>query len=272
MSSSKIFDIPVRLGVLATSIREYFDHYQSMYQFEEIVKLGFNEIYILDDTFNTNRQRVIDICEEVIRRRIKIRWSTRARVYPFDKDMMRLLKEAGCSRLHVGVESLDPDILKYMGKNQSLDQISDFFKLCREFNIETLGYLIIGFPGETREYRLNLLDKALKLGMTYAFVNILFPLPKTQYYQSLLENGVFERDYWADFIQNPSPDFELPLPRSPELQSELEAIADDFHRRFCFRPKFIMREFRRSFRNPGMLIEKAKLATMLMDRTSKVKT
>ena len=237
-------------------------------EFEEITALGIREIYVLDDTFNINRQRVLDICNELISRNIKVRWSTRARVAPFDADMMRLMKEAGCTRLHVGVESLDPGLLKYMGKKETLEQIRSFFKLCRDFNMETLGYFIIGFPGETKEYRERFLKEVLKLDVTYAFCNILYPLAKTQYYKSLLDNTTFKEDYWADFIRNPKKDFELPLPRSPESQREMETLADDFHRKFCFRPEFILRELRRSFRNPRMLLRKAKLAVLLIIRTS----
>lgn len=240
-------------------------------EFEEIVALGFGEVYILDDTFNANRQRVIDICEEILRRGIRIRWSTRARVAPFDREMMRLMKEAGCTRLHVGVESLDPATLKYMGKGQTLEQIQSFFSLCRELHMETLGYFIIGFPEETREYRKTLLDQVLKLHPTYAFCNILYPLAKTQYYKSLLENGTFQEDYWAGFLKNPTRAYELPLPRSRELQHELEAVADEFHRKFCFRPEFILREFRKTLRNPRMLLQKAKLAVLLLIRTGEGK-
>jgi radical SAM superfamily enzyme YgiQ (UPF0313 family) len=134
--------------------------------------------------------------------------------------------------------------------------------------METLGYFIIGFPGETKEYRERFLKEVLKLNVTYAFCNILYPLAKTQYYKSLLDNTTFKEDYWADFIRNPKKDFELPLPRSPESQREMETLADDFHRKFCFRPEFILRELRRSFRNPRMLLRKAKLAVLLIIRTS----
>ena len=133
--------------------------------------------------------------------------------------------------------------------------------------METLGYFMIGFPNETREYRERLLDEVIKLGITYCFFNILDPMPKTQYYQSFLDDGTFKEDYWADFIRNPQKDFIAPLPRSPELQKELEAQADAFHRRFCYRPKFILRELRRSLLNPRIFLFKVKLAFLLIKDT-----
>ena len=215
-------------------------------EFGEIRDLGFKEIYLFDDTFNVNRQRVLDICNEILKRRLKVSWSARARVFPFDREMMRLLQEAGCKRLHVGVESLDPQILHYMKKKITLEQIHNFFALCREFKMDTVCYFIIGFPNETRKYRESLFDEVVKLDCTYAFVNILSPLAKTEYYHNLLADGTFKEDFWAEFVKHPRPNFAVPHPRSPEAQKELEVIADDFHRRFCLRPSFMFCEVKRS--------------------------
>ena len=233
-------------------------------EFEEIEKLGIKEIYIVDDNFNVNRQRAIDICNEILRRKLKIRWSARARVFPFDEQMMDMLKKSGCRRLHVGIESVDQSILNYINKGQSLEQIQNFFRLCREFDIETLAYFVIGFSVETREYRERLLKEVMKLGVTYCFFNVLYPLPKTQYYQSLLDDGTFKEDYWADFVRNPRPNYSLPLPRSPQLQKELETLADECHRKFCFRPYFILREARKVAFSPRMFLMRIKLAFVLI--------
>ncbi|GAI65342.1 unnamed protein product, partial [marine sediment metagenome] len=66
----------------------------------------------------------IDICNEILRRGLKVNWGARARLYPFDEEIINLLKKAGCNRLHVGVESLDRDILKYMRKGITPEHIS----------------------------------------------------------------------------------------------------------------------------------------------------
>ncbi len=89
-----------------------------------------------------------------------------------------------------------------------------------------MAYFILGFPGETSEYRAGLLKELDKLNINYLFFNVLYPLAKTEYYQGLLDEGIYDQDYWADFNKNPTKDFELPLPRSPELQRELLATAD----------------------------------------------
>lgn len=233
-------------------------------EFEEISKLGIEELLILDDNFNADRKRVLEICREIKRRGIRMKWGARARLYPFDEEIIRALKEAGCYRLHVGVESLDPDILKRMRKGTTPEHIDNFFRLCREYKMETLAYFIIGFPGETQEYRAGLLKEIKKLNIDYLFFNVLYPLAKTQYYQSLIDEGIYERDYWAEFNKNPTPDYELPLPRSPELQDELLATADRLNSGFYLRPKFVWQEFKRSFRSPRALWEAARIALSLV--------
>lgn len=223
-------------------------------EFELIMKLGFKEIHIFDDTFNINRQRVINICRKLIDQGIKISWSTRMRVAPFDEEMVSMMKQAGCKRLQVGVESLDPAILKYMGKAQTLEQIHEFFRLCKVSNIETLAYFIVGFPKETKEYRDSLFNDVMKLDPSFVYFNILSPLPRTEYYQFLLDDGIFKKDYWAEFIRKPTINYELPLPRSKELQEELETLADSYHRAFFLSPRFVLREFRRAVFKPKLLL------------------
>ena len=232
-------------------------------EFEMLIGLGIKEIHVFDDVFNIRRQRVIDICDEIRRRKIHVRWSIRARVNPWDEEMLARLKEAGCERIHVGVESLDPATLTYMNKKQSYEDIQHFFRMCRSVGIETLAYFIIGFPTESAQYRARLYDEVMKLQPTYAFFNILFPLAKTQYYQSLLDDGTYDRDHWAEYLKLPTPYFEIPLPRSPQEQKELEDTADKFHRKFCYRLGFLLKEFGRSVRYPRMLMLKARLACVL---------
>lgn len=191
-------------------------------EMEHILSQGASSVHILDDNFNVNRKRVLGICEEITKRNLKFNWSARGRA-DIDDETARALKEAGCNRLHVGVESLDPDVLEWMNKDQNVDAIKNFFDVCAKYGIETVPYFIVGTPVETREYRKKLPDKIRELGATYPFFNILYPASNTKYYEMLLEDGTFERDYWQDFVENPIPDFEMPLPRTHELQEELQA-------------------------------------------------
>ena len=235
-------------------------------EFESIKSMGVQEIHIFDDTFNVSRQRVIDMCGEILKRGLKINWSARVRVVPFDREMASLMKQAGCKRLHVGVEAFDDDILRKIKKNTTTAQINTFFSLCNEFKIDTLAYFIVGFPQETQEYRDTLFRKLKQLKARYLYLNVLYPTAKSEYYADLLRSGIYQRDYWQDFITNPVPDFELPLCRDAGLQEELIRLVDDIHRKFYLSPRFIMGELKRST-NLRMLGIKSRIAVKLFKKT-----
>ena len=149
-------------------------------------------------------------------------------------------------------------LMKYIKKGISIPQMENFFKISRKYKIETMTYLIIGFPGETKEYRKELYKKAMKLKPTYIFFNVLSPLPKTAYYKESLERGDLKNDFWAEFVKNPKPDFEIPFPRTEELQKELIALSDYYSRKFYLNPVFIAKEFWRSLLYPKILVFKIK--------------
>lgn len=237
-------------------------------EFEHILTLGIEEIHIFDDIFNVRQDRVDEICREILRRGINVRWSIRARVNPWRHSTLELLKRAGCGRIHVGVESLDPATLEYMRKAQTLEDINWFFDACHELDIETLAYFIVGFPTESEEYREMLYKRILGINPTYMFVNILYPFAKTAYYDGLIKSGVYTRDYWLDYIMHPTPEFEMPLPWTEAVHKKLIHFADRAHRKFCYRPSFLVKEFFRSVRFPKILFFKMKLFFILARETT----
>ena len=200
-------------------------------EMEAAVYRGADLLHVIDDCFNIRRDRVLAICAEIKRRNFQVEWSARGRII-LDRETAGALVDVGCRRLHVGVESLDPAVLKWMNKAQDVETIVSFFALCHEFGIETLAYFMVGSPGETAEYRHRLPDLIRDLGVTYPYFNILYPLPHTEYYQDLLRSGVFKEDHWATFARNPQPNFELPLPRSQGLQQEMEETVAGYIREF----------------------------------------
>ena len=203
-------------------------------EMETVLSLGADSVHILDDSFNVKRDRVLEICTDIRRRGLKFEWSARGRAQ-LDRETTEALTEAGCRRLHVGVESLDPDVLRFMNKGLNVETIRKFFGLCREYGIETVAYFILGAPMETREYRQRLPTMIHELGVTYPYFNILYPLSNTRYYQLLLEDGTFKRDYWQEFAEKPTPNYELPLPRSEDLHAELQETVrgylEEFYKR-----------------------------------------
>ena len=85
-------------------------------EIEECVNMGIKEILIYDDTFTINRQRVIDICKMIIEQKLDIGWDIRARVNTVDRELLHLMRKAGCQRIHYGVEAGNSSILEVLKK------------------------------------------------------------------------------------------------------------------------------------------------------------
>ena len=101
-----------------------------------------------------------------------------------------------------------------------------------KYSIDILGYVRIGAQTETEEDRRTMASKIRNLGIKYPYINILMPLPDTEYYSDLVSEGNYDRDYWAKYIQNPTPDFMLPFPYGKEKWQRDADVVECFIKEF----------------------------------------
>jgi len=232
-------------------------------EMEECTKMGINEFILYDDTFTIDRQRVLDICKLIKDKGLDIGWDIRARVNTVDKEMLIKLKTAGCERIHYGVESANPDILKLLNKGITISQVEKAFEMTKEAGIETLAYFMIGSPTETREQILNTINFAKKLKPDYVHFSITTPFPATQLYYMGMEQGVFEDDYWKEFALNPSEYF-IPQPWDAVLsRDELMELLKYAYKSFYARPIYIFKKMLK-VRSVGEFARKAKAGLKLL--------
>lgn len=232
-------------------------------EMEKIVSSGISEIHIFDDTFNVKRERVIALCNEIIKRKLSINWSARSRVQPLDEQMLSLMKQSGCYRLHLGVESGNPEVLKMCGKGITVEQIKETFRLCRKYKIEALSYFIIGFPGESKTDILKTLDFIKSIRPSYILVTSLYPLPNTRFYAELLYRKVFNKDYWFEFVTRPAAGFKLPLWRKAKEEKEVQEMLDYIYRNFYISWQFIITQIKDT-KSLTLLLLKVKLGCILI--------
>jgi radical SAM superfamily enzyme YgiQ (UPF0313 family) len=211
-------------------------------EIEECVKKGIGEFIFYDDTFTIDRQRVFDICDEILRRKLDIMWDIRTRVDNVDKVLLERLKAAGCARIHYGVESGNPEILKVLRKGITIEQVERAFKLTKEAGIATLAYFMIGSPGETRSQILETIKFARKLAPDFVHFSIATPYPATPLYQIGLEGGQLKNDYWREFARNPTSDFVPELWEEKMSGQELLGLLKYTYKSFYIRPGYIIKE------------------------------
>ena len=204
--------------------------------------MGINEIFIYDDTFTVDRQRVLDICSTIQKRNLNIAWDIRARVDTIDEEILKALKKAGCRRIHYGVEGGTQKILNILRKGITLEQAEKAFKLTKKIGIETLGYFMIGNPTETKEDVLATINFAKKLNPDFVQITMTAPLPATNLYKLALEEKVLSDDYMQKFAENPTADLKLRHWEKELSEKELNHLLNYAYRAFYWRPGYLIKE------------------------------
>lgn len=159
-------------------------------------------IWIYDDTFFVDNQRVINFCDEIIKRNIKINFACNARMKPISEEMVKKLEQAHFANVLIGLESGDNDILKRCHKGITQDDVINAYKLFAKTRIVVNSNLIIGLPGESAETitnTANLLKKLQKIKYVPNYeeaVGYLSIFPGTEIYEIAKKAGAINDEYW----------------------------------------------------------------------------
>ncbi|HID38876.1 MAG TPA: radical SAM protein, partial [Calditrichaeota bacterium] len=85
-------------------------------------RYNLREFNFYDDTFTINKNRVMEICQKIIEKKLQIYWICLARVNTIDQNLVKMMKEAGCRKISFGLESGNQKILDLMGKKATVEQ------------------------------------------------------------------------------------------------------------------------------------------------------
>jgi anaerobic magnesium-protoporphyrin IX monomethyl ester cyclase len=232
-------------------------------EMEDCLKRGIAEIFLYDDTFTIKRERIFEIRDEIKRRNLKIGWDVRARANTLDDEVIKAMKDAGVVRVHIGVESGSPRILKVLKKGITLEQAYTAFKLCKKHGITSLAYFMFGNPTETEDDIEMTMKFIRKCKADYAHISMTTPFPGTELYSMGLKQGLFKEDYWQKFAANPDDKFIAPAWTENFTQEQLEKMRQKAYRVFYTKPGRLIRELF-AVRSFGELNKKARLGLSLL--------
>lgn len=116
-----------------------------------ITDFNISRFFFRGDTFTADKRWVMDLCREIIKRRLKIIWYCNSRVNTIDKEMVKAMKETGCKAITFGIESGNDEILKYIKKNITKEQALKAIRFTKEAGIITWTCYILGLPRDTEE-------------------------------------------------------------------------------------------------------------------------
>ena len=123
-----------------------------------ISEYSIRHFRFVDDIFTLNKDRVMLLCDKLINEKLGITWICITRADKLGKDLTLKMKKAGCTEIHIGVESGSQRILDLMNKGISIESLENAIKLIKETEIKAKTYLMYGFPGETIEDRQMTID------------------------------------------------------------------------------------------------------------------
>ena len=101
-------------------------------ELSECAELGIKDFLFYDDTFTVNKKRVLEICNEILSRGLRIRWDIRTRVDTVDREMLNILKKSGCAAIHYGVEAGNDRVLDVIKKGFTVAKVRETFEATKK--------------------------------------------------------------------------------------------------------------------------------------------
>lgn len=195
-ASNKIWSRSVRF-MSADRVVEEIKHTANTFKVDEF---RFN-----DDNFILKKDRAVQICEKIIQAKLNIRWMCEIRANLCTPDLLKLMKKAGCYQVNVGVESGNPESLKYIKKGITVDQIISAFATIRKHKIKSTAYFMIGFPHETHDQINDTIRLMKKIKCDSPCWSIVTPYPGTELYDEVVQAGLLApKQKWSYFFHHSS--------------------------------------------------------------------
>jgi len=180
-------------------------------EIEELVKkYGVREIAPLDDSASVNKKRWNAICDELISRKLDIKWNTPNGIahWTLDKPTIKKMYEAGCYRVTFGIESGNPETREFLGKPYSLSQAKELIEYANNIGMWTICTNIIGFPYERMGSMEDTIEFAKKCGTDFATFYLLIPQPTSDVYQYFRKENLLNFDRFFEDLKINGDEFE----------------------------------------------------------------
>lgn len=157
-----------------------------------------NNIFFYDDNFTANPSRTKELLRAMMAENFKFKWSAQVRVdIARDREMIELMKKAGCTTLYIGFESINPDSLKAVNKNQKVEDIIAAIKIIQKNHIHIHGMFVLGFDEDHWKSVKKTVKFARKSKLTSVQFLLLTPLPGTELFNKIKADSRIQFHDWS---------------------------------------------------------------------------
>lgn len=235
------------------SPKNIINEMEKVYELTQSKYFGF-----VDDAFTVKKSFIFKLCDEMKNLSFKPIWDAATRVDYINHDLLRAMKEAGCSKLFFGVESGSERIRnEVIKKNVTDEQIKLATQLCWKNGIEPNHFLMLGFPTESI-YDINKTVNCPSEFKPNAFnINITQPLPGSPLFELAVSEGIIEKDAIDKYIDGVYGDtynegWPKYIPKGVTYEYLLRA-RDIAYKKYYFRPRYITRRLIRDIKSISRL-------------------
>jgi radical SAM superfamily enzyme YgiQ (UPF0313 family) len=163
---------------------------------EEKTKINF-----IHDNFTANRNLCLRLCKKLLKSGLNIDWRCSTRIDCVDRELLYVMKQAGCESIFFGIETGSLKMQKIIGKNLNLKKTIQVIKDCKKLEIKTTASFIVGFPKETKKDvndTLNLMSDLSYAGVRNVQLHLLSPLPGSSLYEKYFNKLAYDNYYLSD--------------------------------------------------------------------------
>jgi len=171
---------------------------------ECINKYGIKEFFFRADTFTIDKNWVISVCKEIIKKDLRIKWVANSRVKPLEEETLKWMKKAGCYLIAFGIESGSDRSLKLMKKGATVDDAVKAVKMAKRVGLKTYCFFMLGFPWEKREDIDKTIEFSKKLPCDFAEFHIAIPYYGTELFDLAKKEGLLNEEVTGhNYFTNP---------------------------------------------------------------------
>lgn len=190
--------------------------------------LGFTQINIADDLFTAKKKHCFAICDEIIARGLKVRWTAFSRANTISPELLERLKQAGCVQLSFGFESANEEILKTVQKRITKETMLAAVKMCQAAGMSAQASFIYGLPGESEQTMRETAEFSRRINAmgTTTGIHLLAPFPGTLVREQAEKYKLrILTDDWSQYTANTAI-VETPDADRDSLEKDVKALHD----------------------------------------------
>lgn len=202
-----------------------------------VQKHGLYNVKFADEMFVLNPRHVNGICDEIIKRKLKLNIWAYARVDTVREDMVDKLKAAGFNWLAFGIEAANEKVRKEVDKGFDQEDIYRTLKRVEKAGIYVIGNYIFGLPEDDLQTMQQTLDMAMELNCEFANFYCAMAYPGSSLYQQALREKWALPKTWTGYSQHAVDT--LPLPTKHLSAAQVLRFRDEAFMKYYTNPRYL---------------------------------